>query len=327
MKKRFHIIAILAMAICLVFGMMSISAYAYEYTMEVSGGNGQIDGNDSVKCESAQASTVDPEKNEIIIDGETVAVTPPSENHFVIGLKEAGHDNSEILTGEVKLSDEKQDTRLVVAYGLKTDMVEYTINYVRADNNQQLHPSETHYGVIGSRPVVSYKYTEGFLPQAYNLVGTIKAEGPNEFTFLYYEVDAEGNIITVYDTVPGEGGTAGSGAAAAGGGTAAGTAGGTAGGEGTAAGGEGTTIDNGTTPSTQPADIIDLDDDDTPTADTPDGEDGEEGDEGDEGEDIEDGATPKGVVTGGIIAAVVAAIGAGVFAVTRRKKDDDKEVK
>lgn len=313
--KRMHKIAVLALAVVMVLGTMVVFA-DYDYTMTVSAGRGSIT-LPADKITSAEALTTDPTKNIVKINGKEVTVTPPDADHFVIGLKDAGHDNGALLAAnkEVKLADRNEDTELVVAYGLKSDMVEYTINYVEAGTGNVLLPAETHYGVDGSKPVVSYKYVENYLPDAYNRTGTLVRGGANTFTFYYYEVDAEGNVITVVNNVAGGGaGAAGAGAAGAGGAGAA------------AAGGA--NIADGAVPldGGQPNDVVDIDDGGTPTTDNPDGQ----GGEGD-GTDIDDGTTPgaggNGInwpaVGGGVGAvALIAAIAA---LLAKRKKDAEED--
>ena len=307
MKRKALLTFIAVLALMLI---MTVPGFAYDYTVTVDGGlYGEVTG--TTPATIAAGGQWNP-------NDYTVNVT--DSKYYFKGFHRAGQEG--VLEGA---QDITEDVDFVATFGIKGDQVKYTVNFVDA-SGATLAPTKEFYGNVNDKPVVAYVYVEGYQPQAYNLTKTLVAdETQNVFTFTY----SEWTPIEETTIVPGEGGTEGGGTATGGEGTAAGGEGTAAGGEGTTTGEEGTAIDEGTTPSTQPADVIDLDDDDTPTSDTP-GEEGEgedgEGEEG-EGEDIDDGATPKGVVTGGIIAAVVAAIGAGIFAVTRRKKDDDKEVK
>jgi len=297
MKRKALLTFIAVLALMLI---MTVPGFAYDYEVTVDGGlYGEVTG------ETPAAIAAGDQWNP---NDYSIKVTDPK--YYFKGWHRAGQEG--VLEGA---QDITEDVDFVATFGITGEQVKYTVNFVDA-SGATLAASKEFYGNVGDKPVVAYVYVEGYQPQAYNLTKTLSAnEADNVFTFTYsVETPIEETTI-----VPGEGGTAGGGGAAAGGeGTAAG---GTTGGEGTATGGEGTAIDEGTTPSTQPAEVIDLDDDDTPTADTP-GEEGEgedgEGEEG-EGEDIDDNATPKGLVTGGIIAAVVAAIGGGIFAVTRRR--------
>lgn len=326
MIRRMQRLAVLAMTVCLILGTMAVSVFAdYEYDMKVSAGRGQIEGKQSVDCATAEAVTTDPAANVIKIDGNELKVTPPDPDHFVIGLKDAGHDNSQILTGEVTLAGRNEDTELIVAYGLKSDMVRYTVRYVNRAGAALL-ASETHYGVDGSKPVVAYKYVDGYLPYAYNLTGTITKGGANEFVFYYDEVNVEGNVVTVVDNngggaanagAGGAGGAAGGAGGAAGGAAGAGGAGGAAG-----AGAGGANIGDGATPAAQPADLVDIDNGETPTTDNPDGTSGD----GTDAASIDENKTPKanwGVIGGG--AAAVVAIAAAALAIAKRRRKEDEE--
>lgn len=305
-KALFMFIAVLALML-----VMAVPAFAdsYDYTVTVDGGlYGTVTGTTTDSFDYGEQWNP---------NDYTVAVT--DSKYYFKGFHRAGQEG--VLEGAQKI---EEDVDFVASFGIVGDQVKYTVNFVDASGGT-LAASKEFYGNVGDKPVVAYVYVEGYQPQAYNLTKTLVTdESQNVFTFTY----TEWTPIEETTVVPGEGG-----GAATGGGAAAGTTGGegTAAGAGTATGGEGaaagggTAIDNGTTPAGTPADVIDLDDNDTPTSDTPgEGEDGEDG-EGDEGEgtDIDDNKTPSAAVTGGIIAAIVAAIGAGIFAVTRRKKDDN----
>lgn len=296
-------LAVLAVTFCLIMGTMAVSSFAaYENEMTVSAGNGSFSGSvpENIKSvtpvtgTSGSLTIVDKDGN-----SSSVSVTPP-ENHFVSGVRIAGHD--EVLTGTQTL--DKKDVELVVTYGLKSNMVKYTVNYTNAAGGTVpgLPASEEFYGVIGDKPVVSYKYAEGYLPQAYRLTGTL-SDGENVFEFVYYQVDAEGNVIVINDgTTTVTGGGAGAGAGGAGAGAGAGN--------GTAIG------DNATPLADGPADIVDIDDNGTPKADADDVE-------------AEDGKTPLSMpVKIGGIAAILAVIAALVAYLAKRNteyEDDDDE--
>lgn len=289
--KKFKVIAVLAIAFCFLFGTTAV--YGYGYGISVSGGNGSIDGGDvsatSVTFVSGDIATV---------NGNNVT-PPPGDKYFATGLKLAGHDNEEVFDETANLdvanSDSliyQQDTELVVAYGLKSNMVKYTISYVD-QNGADLLPSETHYGVIDQKPIVSYKHVAGYLPQAYNLKKTLTDNvADNVFTFTYSPAQAaEGNTTIVYD-----------GAANAAGGNAAGNAAaGNAAGNAAAAPGTATIGDNQTP--------LAVEDQDTPLAANPDEEEGGG-----------PGAFP--FIIGGVIAAGIIA---AIAAILARRKGDEVE--
>ncbi len=116
------------------------------------------------------------------------------DRYFVKGIRESGKDNSTYTKDAVKIT---KDCDYVIAYGLKSNMVSYTVNYYDAEGNE-LHESETFYGNVGDKPVVAFKYCEGFQPQAYKLTKTL-TDDPDEnvFTFEYTEVVPETVVIVI----------------------------------------------------------------------------------------------------------------------------------
>lgn len=109
--------------------------------------------------------------------------------YYVKGIRQSGKGTEEVSetgnsarTAAFKVT---KDQDFVVAYGVLTDPVEYTINYHSA-SGQELAPSETYYGNVGDRPVIAYQYIEGYQPQAYNLTKTLTDDpAENVFTFIY----------------------------------------------------------------------------------------------------------------------------------------------
>ena len=291
--KKFQRIAVLVLSACLVFGMMTVSAFGYGYELTVDSGNGSfVDSEDTL---SGTTASIDIDNAKLTVGDTTVDIDAPS-NHFVIGMRVTGHDNSEVLTGSVNLADYNEDTSLVVAYGLESNMIKYTINYVAVDGGATVHPSEEHYGVVGQKPVVSYKYVEGYLPDAYNRTGTLTRDGENVFTFYYYQVDANGQIINIQD-----GNTVVAGNAA---GNAAAGAGANAGANAAA------NIGDGPVPlADAPANSVDIDDSDTPLANA------------DQEEEGGGGSALPYIIGGVAVAAIIAAIAA--FLARRRAAEEE----
>ena len=107
------------------------------------------------------------------------------------------------------------DADYVVAYGIKGNMVAYTVNYQDA-SGKSLAESQTFYGNVGDKPVVAYRYVENYIPDALALTKTLSDnESENVFTFTYTP-GATDRIVetttTVTTTVPGTA-TPGTGAA------------------------------------------------------------------------------------------------------------------
>ena len=253
----------------------------YTYKVTLSAGNkGTINGQNKIEqTDIASGSTVTFNLNNIQVT---------DDKYYVKGIRLSGRDNDEALAAPSFTVD--KDADYVVAYGIKGNMVAYTVNYQDASGNS-LAESQTFYGNVGDKPVVAYRYIENYIPDALALTKTLSDnESENVFTFTYTP-GATDRIVetttTVTTTVPGTAtpagaagttGTAGTTGAAAGTGTGTGTAG-TAGGTtagGTTTGGttggttnadnsQDTTDDTTTVPDEQtPKSLVDLDDEDTP---------------------------------------------------------------
>lgn len=288
----------LFLSFCLI-GSMTLPAMAAEkesYTYQVRflsgaqgefnpGGNLSNNGTQSPKLESSECLVFDNLKPGQRVSFHNGMVTlKDGGKYYIRGIRESGKDNNTVYYTAFTVDGDKD---YVIAYGILGDAVAYTINYEDEDGNR-LAPSETYYGNVGDRPVVSYLYFEGYQPQAYNLIGRLSENAAeNVFTFVYSRVP-EGETTTTTTTTPGttttttttinegtvtEGGgvtggtTAGDAAA---GGAAAGGAAGDAAGGGAGAGAGG--ADDGTVavPDEEvpqaPADIQSVDDEEVPLA-------------------------------------------------------------
>ncbi|MBQ9015959.1 MAG: hypothetical protein IJ109_07520 [Firmicutes bacterium] len=197
------------------------------------------------------------------IDIDDIVIT--NNKYYVRGFRIAGHDNDE-TTGDTRMNFDTldQDATYEVAYGIRGDMVAYTVEFVD-ESGVELAPSKTYYGMPGDKPVVAYTYVEGYIPNAYNLAKTLsKNESDNVFRFVYSEGQDEGRTVTRTRTVtdPAAPGTTANPAGTAVPGRAAANAGNTAN-----AGDNGTAnIGDGDTPLAGPQQFADLDDGDTPMA-------------------------------------------------------------
>lgn len=226
---------------------------SYSYSVTLYAGNGTIDG--------AASKSYGPYGygKSCTIAWQTLNIQPDDDKYYVKGIRLAGHDEL-VESGNIEVT---QDLQYVVAYGMKKDQVAYTINYVDA-NGAQIADSETFYGNIGDKPVIAYRYIEGYQPtNAYNLTGTLKGNAEdNVFTFKYQAVQ-------------------GSSAGAANGGTSAGTSDGQATpGDESGAADENAASDeatgdeaadeagtqDGAANGAEPAELLDIDDDANPLA-------------------------------------------------------------
>ena len=296
MKKwKRLLVSLLTVSMTLGASTMSVMAddtTPYTYKVTLSAGNkGTINGQNKIEQTNiASGSTVTFNLNDIQVT---------DDKYYVKGIRLSGRDNNETLAAPSFTVD--KDADYVVAYGIKGNMVAYTVNYQDA-SGKSLAESQTFYGNIGDKPVVAYRYIENYIPDALALTKTLSDnESENVFTFTYTP-GATDRIVetttTVTTTVPGTAtpagaagttGSAGTTGAAAGtgrgttaggtaaGGTAAGgttaggtttggtTTGGTAGGTTNADNSQDTTDDTTTAPDEQtPKSLVDLDDEDTP---------------------------------------------------------------
>ncbi len=274
------------------------------------------------------------------IQGDAVDLGPDSP-YYVRGIRKSGYDNDDEKPASFLV---EQDQDYVVAYGVKGDLVSYVIHY-EDSAGRSLADSRTYYGNVGDRPVVAFRYVEGYEPQAYNLTKTLsKNEAENVFTFVYSRVQTGGGGGTgggsgnadagTGGTAGGTAGTegaagaggaagtagaAGTGGAAAGAGGAAGTAGDAAGTETPEEGaGAGVEAPDEEVPADEgPRDLVDLDDEETPLSDFP-----------VDGEGAKAGVlySLPVIASLSLIVAVILAAGAGLkYRAVRRKREQDEE--
>lgn len=249
----------------------------YTFTVTLSAGNqGTFGGEDKIEVTDLTSATSSVDFSAC----QDQLQLQDSDKYYAKGIRLSGRDNDDAsysptwTTGQVT-----EDADYVVAYGMKGNMVAYTVQYLDEDGNE-LAPSDTFYGSIGDKPVVAYQYIEGYLPQAYNLTKTLSAnEADNVFPFVYTPSSETQTVVeTIQEgatvvTVPGAttttdgtttttgtaaAGTTAVGAAAAGAGAGAGAAGGAGAAE--AAGGETEEI----TDDEVPLNTVDLDEDNVP---------------------------------------------------------------
>lgn len=289
MKKwKRLLVSLLTVSMTLGASTMSVMAddtTPYTYKVTLSAGNkGTINGQNKIEqADIASGSTVTFNLNDIQVT---------DDKYYVKGIRLSGRDNNETLAAPSFTVD--KDADYVVAYGIKGNMVAYTVNYQDA-SGKSLAESQTFYGNIGDKPVVAYRYIENYIPDALALTKTLSDnESENVFTFTYTP-GATDRIVetttTVTTTVPGTatpagaagttgatgttGAAAGTGTGTTAGGTAAGgttaggtTTGGTAGGTTNADNSQDTTAKDKDTATSEdeqtPKSLVDLDDEDTP---------------------------------------------------------------
>ena len=287
MKKwKRLLVSLLTVSMTLGASTMSVMAddtTPYTYKVTLSAGNkGTINGQSKIEKSDISYGSKFSFDNTALYN---IQVT--DDRYYVKGIRLSGRDNasSELLNTPGFIV--KGDADYVVAYGIKGNMVAYTVNYQDA-SGKSLAESQTFYGNVGDKPVVAYRYVENYIPDALALTKTLSNnESENVFTFTY-KPGATDRVVTttttITTTVPGTA-TPGTGTGNAGtaGGTTGGTTGGTAGTTGGTTDGtttgttDGTTTDNDSQDTTAkdkdtatsedeqtPKSLVDLDDEDTP---------------------------------------------------------------
>ena len=259
--KAFKKLAAAAAAITFLLSLSILTAdaaeapkgYSYQVTLH-AGNQGTIGGQDSVTISDLQYGA------QVSFDLSTIQVT--DDRYYVKGVRLSGRDNNTVNATAFRVEG---DADYVVAYGIKGNLVAYTVKYQDA-SGRQLAADSTFYGNVGDKPIVAYKYIENYVPQALALTKTLSAnEAENVFTFVYKRGEAgtitipgadTTNVVTV--VVPGVttvNGGANAGGNGAGGGAAAG-----ADANGGAAG-EGDNVE-----VTTPDNLVDLDENQAPAA-------------------------------------------------------------
>ncbi len=218
---------VLILMFSLIFGQNAQAADEYDYTVRIYAGNQGLLGDGGITVPSA--AKVKRSADQIIITGLKYgdivnvraqdAAEVKDEKYYVKGIRRSGRDNSEATEEAFTVASDRD---YVIAYGIRGTMVKYTVNYVD-DSGKKLLDSDTYYGNPGERQYVSYRYIDGYQPQAYNLVKTLSTdESKNVFDFRYMPVleDREETPGTPAQPAGDTGGNAGNTGAAAPGGNA-----------------------------------------------------------------------------------------------------------
>lgn len=196
------------------------TAYAYDYKVRVWAGNqGAVNGS------STYSEKVYKNGAEIKLSDE-FSTTATNDKYYVKGFRPGGADNQERVSegdnhsnGRSNLRDAivvTEDMDFVVSYGVKGQMVSYTLHFVERGTGRVLANPITRYGAVGDKPVAAYEYVQGYRPLYRNITGTLKASG-NDWTFEYVREAAQtttsttttgGGTTTTTTTTQGGGATA-----------------------------------------------------------------------------------------------------------------------
>ena len=257
--KRWKKILTCALTATMLFGLCGTNsqasgerreAYTYKVTF-YAGNQGTFEGTEGLAVSNA-AATVEASDDKIVVSGlkagDTVGLTAQStvkldadSKYYAQGIRMSGRDNSTVSAAVFEVNS---DMDYVVAYGIKGNQVKYTVNY-QDEAGRALAASATFYGNVGDKPVVAYKYIEGYFPKTFGFTKTLVANAAeNVFTFVYTDmpqtvINQQIQVETITQVVPGGVTVIGGGAGGNAGGGAGGNAGGGAGAGGNEAAGEG----------------------------------------------------------------------------------------
>ena len=134
------------------------------------------------------------------ITAQAVIKLDETSKYYVQGMRLSGRDNDDVADAAFVVEG---DADYVAAYGIKGNQVAYTVHYVDT-NGKKLAKSDTFYGNVGDKPVISYKYIKGYAPKSLAQKKTLSEnEAENVFKFVYTELPSPtyGVVETV---IPGE---------------------------------------------------------------------------------------------------------------------------
>lgn len=258
---------------------------ATKYRVTVLGGlHGTVNGTDKVDVEIESGKQWNPSDF-------TVKVS--DDKYYFKGFHLSGIEGT--LEGAQTI---EKDMVFVATYGVRGNMVNYTVHYVDEDGKDLL-AQKVFQGNPGDRPVVAYQYIEGYVPEAYNLKKTLVETGDNDFVFRYKKVTGTpGGETVIYEYESGSP-------------------------SGPATPARDSRDQTGSKENNEPEQIIDLDDPKTPT--TPGGAGSEGSDnESEPGAQKTDGVGTRGLILGGTAAGAVLLI-VMLLTVARHKKEDEEE--
>lgn len=223
----FAIVLIICSSVCSLSVNASEDYFASDYTYTVriySGAQGTFsDGSSMILIRATYGTTISLAETLDTIEmkkvenfsGELV-----ESKYYAKGIRESGKDNNTVDSMMGPVFTITRDADYVVAYAMKGGDISYTVKYIDAETKKELAPTDTFYGNIGEKPVVAYKYINGYIPKVYNLAKTLREDASqNVFVFEYkksegsgyYYYTEDGGIVyvdkegeTVVERIPGK---------------------------------------------------------------------------------------------------------------------------
>ena len=210
MKKTARFVSLLTAVVWMassVFPSAAAQKQAYTYTVTFSAGTQGTISSDGISVDGGGEYEIACDGQHVVITGLTAensvrflnsAVTLGQDSkYYVKGVRMGGRDNS---TVDLAYFPVERDEDYVVAYGIRGNLVQYTV-YFQDEAGNDLYPPQNYYGNVGDRPVVAYLYVEGYQPQAYNLTRTLQEDaGSNVFIFVYKSIPT---VTVPQPTTPG----------------------------------------------------------------------------------------------------------------------------
>ena len=162
MKKwKRLLVSLLTVSMTLGASTMSVMAddtTPYTYKVTLSAGNkGTINGQSKIEVSDIAYRSKFSFDNAALYN---IQVT--DDRYYVKGIRLSGRDNASSKRLDAPAFTVEGDADYVVAYGIKGNMVAYTVNYQDASGNS-LAESQTFYGNVGDKPVVAYRYVENYI--------------------------------------------------------------------------------------------------------------------------------------------------------------------
>lgn len=196
----------------------------FKYRVTIDGGlHGQVNSNDQIVEEFTPGKQFNPNDYTITVINPEDPDNPGEylKKYYFKGFHISGQmeETKTDVFKPIGAFDVKEDTIVVATYGVAKTLTNYYVNYVDTDGNVLL-PRRTFQGNIDDKPVISYEYIEGYLPNTYNYTGTITDASIKalEVIFIYTRIPGGGgsgeggeDVTYIYEGVPGGGGTGGGG--------------------------------------------------------------------------------------------------------------------
>lgn len=207
-------VLLFSLSVCNVFAASmeeNVPKQAYTYKVTIYAGNqGAFSGTDGLVISNPNA-VVTVDKDKIVISGlhygdevsytaQTDVKLDASSKYYVKGIRLSGRDNDTVAAAAFLV---RGDVDYVVAYGIKGNLVSYTVNY-QNENGTELLPSETFYGNVGDKPVVACKYVAGYAPKTSGLTKTLKENASENVLTFIYKTSKEYVVEDVVDTIVNE---------------------------------------------------------------------------------------------------------------------------